>query len=381
MHAQEWTGRAAAELLGLLRGANPDPLGADKELERLVGALRLDAAARAVLTSAGEPGELVAALRSFPGETGALASAYVDRVSYRPVNGEDVGDPSVHELPELIVGAIRAALERDDTPPASDLERRPSEVRDGVPARHHAAFDELLGEARATYRLRDERGTYADLWAIGIMRRAILAAGRRLTAVGRLADASHLVEADYAELRSLVESGDGPSGEELAQRARYRLEARYADAPPFLGGEPGDPLPPEWLPPAAGRLERAIGATVQAIFLAPEPRTEGRRVRGLGVSPGVYEGTARVIRGTEEFGRIEQGDVLVTNSTTTAFNIVLPLLGAIVTDRGGLLSHAAIVAREYGLPAVVGCTDATSVLPDGARVVVDGRAGEAEVVA
>ena len=54
-----------------------------------------------------------------------------------------------------------------------------------------------------------------------------------------------------------------------------------------------------------------------------------------------------MIRGTEEFGRIEQGDVLVTNSTTTAFNIVLPLLGAIVTDRGGLLSHAAIVAREY----------------------------------
>jgi len=60
---------------------------------------------------------------------------------------------------------------------------------------------------------------------------------------------------------------------------------------------------------------------------------------------------------------------------------VLPLLGAIVTDRGGLLSHAAIVAREYGLPAVVGCTDATSVLLDGARVIVDGTAGEAEVVA
>ena len=124
-----------------------------------------------------------------------------------------------------------------------------------------------------------------------------------------------------------------------------------------------------------------MGAVLQAIFTAPQPRTEERKVRGLGVSRGVYEGTARVIRGTEEFGRIEQGDVLVTNSTTTAFNIVLPLLGAIVTDRGGLLSHAAIVAREYGLPAVVGCTDATSVLPDGARVIVDGTAGQAEVVA
>ena len=67
--------------------------------------------------------------------------------------------------------------------------------------------------------------------------------------------------------------------------------------------------------------------------------------------------------------------MLVTNSTTTAFNIVLPLLGAIVTDRGGLLSHAAIVAREYGIPGVVGCTDATPVLPDGALVRVDGAAG------
>jgi rifampicin phosphotransferase len=381
VHAQEWTGRSAAELLHLLQGANPDPLGADEELERLVGALRRDAAGTTVLMSAGEPGEVVAALRSLPGDTGALASAYVDRVAYRPVNGEDVGDPSVYELPELIVGAIRAALERLEADTADDLEWKTADVRDSMPARHRDAFDELLEEARATYRLRDERGTYADLWAIGIMRRAILEAGRRLTATGRLADPAHLVEANYAELRGLVESGDGPSGEELAARARYRLEARYADAPPFLGGEPGVPLPPEWLPPAAARLERAIGAAVHAIFVAPEPRTEERKVRGLGVSPGVYEGTARVIRSTEEFGRIEQGDVLVTNSTTTAFNIVLPLLGAIVTDRGGLLSHAAIVSREYGLPAVVGCTDATSVLPDGARVVVDGTAGEAEVVA
>jgi rifampicin phosphotransferase len=378
--AQEWTGRSPAQLLGLLQGANPDPLGADKELERLVGALQHEVAARKVLTSAREPGEVVAALRSFSGEMGALASAYVDRVAYRPVNGEDVGEPSVQELPELIVGAIRAALERVDTSPSNDLEHRTSEVRDAVPAQHRVAFDELLGETRATYRLRDERGSYADLWAIGIMRRAILSAGRRLVASGRLINPAHLVEASHAELRSLVESRDGPSGEELAGRARYRLEARYAIAPPFLGGEP-DPLPAEWLPPAAARLERAMGAVLQAMFTAPQPRTEERMVRGLGVSRGVYEGTARVIRGTEEFGRIEQGDVLVTNSTTTAFNIVLPLLGAIVTDRGGLLSHAAIVAREYGLPAVVGCTDATSVLPDGARVIVDGTAGEAEVIA
>ena len=382
VHAQEWTGRSAADLLALLQGASPDPLGANEELQRLVVALRRDAAARKLLSTCGDPGKAVAALRSSPGDTGVAAAAYVDRVGYRPVNGEDVGEPSVHEVPELIVGAIRSALEaveaRGD---AEDVLTGTGVVRDGVAADSRATFDDLLAEARAVYRLRDERGTYASLWAIGITRRAILAAGRRLAAAGRIADPTHLVEAEYAEVRRLVASGDGPSADELAARARYRMGARYADAPPFLGGDPGPPLPADWLPPAAARLERAIGAVVQEMFVAPEPQSEERMVRGLGVSHGVYEGTARVIRSTEEFGRIERGDVLVTNSTTAAFNIVLPLLGAIVTDRGGLLSHAAIVAREYGLPAVVGCTDATAVIPDGARVLVSGSAGEVEVLA
>jgi pyruvate,water dikinase len=380
VHAHEWTGRPPAELLRLLQGANPDPLGANEELERLAAALRRDPAAGELLSTAGDPAEVVAALRSSPGETGARAKAYIERVGYRPVNGEDVGEPSVHELPELIVAAIRSALEEAKSRAVEEVASRADEVRADVPADSRVTFDELLAEARTVYRLRDERGTYADLWAIGIMRRAILAAGRRLAETGRISEPSHLVEADYAELRSLVASGEGPSPEHLAARARYRMLARYSDAPAFLGGAPAPPLPAEWLPAAAARLERALSAVVKEIFTAPEPESEERKVRGLGVSPGVYRGTARVIRSTEEFGRIEQGDVLVTNSTTTAFNIVLPLLGAIVTDRGGLLSHAAIVAREYGLPAVVGCTDATSVIPDGVRVSVDGSLGEAEVL-
>jgi pyruvate,water dikinase len=377
---REWTGRSGADLLGLLQGVNPDPLGADEELERLSRAIESDAAAAAVLDAPGDPAEVLAALRSLPGEAGDAAAAYMDRVGHRPVNGEDIGEPSVIELPELIVGAIRSGVQAAEQRAVAEVARRTEEIRDSVPAADRDAFDELLAEAKLTYRLRDERGTYADLWAIGIMRRAVLAAGARLAAKGVIAEPSHLVEADYAEMRELVANGRGVSGDDLAERAHYRLEARYADAPPVLGGEPGEPLPPEWLPAAAARLERALGAAVQEIFVAPPPQGDASSVRGLGVSPGVYEGTARVIRGTSEFGRIQPGDVLVTNSTTTAFNIVLPLLGAIVTDRGGLLSHAAIVSREYGIPGVVGCTDATAVLLDGARVRVDGTAGEATVV-
>ena len=68
--------------------------------------------------------------------------------------------------------------------------------------------------------------------------------------------------------------------------------------------------------------------------------------------------------------------MLVTSTTTESLNIVLPLLGAIVTNSGGLLSHAAIVSREFGIPSVVGCRDATGLIPDGAQVTVDGTFGE-----
>ena len=96
--------------------------------------------------------------------------------------------------------------------------------------------------------------------------------------------------------------------------------------------------------------------------------------------PGVYEGPARIINGPEDFNRLQQGDVLVTRNTGPSFNVVLPLLGAIVTDRGGQLSHAAIVAREYGIPAVVGTREATTMFADGARVRVDGDKGVVELV-
>jgi phosphoenolpyruvate synthase/pyruvate phosphate dikinase len=125
---------------------------------------------------------------------------------------------------------------------------------------------------------------------------------------------------------------------------------------------------------------RATGIAVGEIFRSSEAEHEEQLVRGLAASPGVYEGTARLIAGPTEFDRIVRGDVLVTESTTEAFNILLPLLGAIVTDAGGLLSHAAIVSREYGIPGVVGTREGTGLIPDGARVRVDGNAGEVTVL-
>ena len=132
----------------------------------------------------------------------------------------------------------------------------------------------------------------------------------------------------------------------LAKRAEYRATYTAKDVPPFLG--PPAPPPPDLaaLPPSAGRLMRAIFIALGHLFGSSQAEHEEKVLFGLAASKGVYEGPARRVSGPSEFGRIAKGDVLVTELTTEAFNILLPLLGGIVTDNGGLLSHAAIVSRE-----------------------------------
>ena len=90
----------------------------------------------------------------------------------------------------------------------------------------------------------------------------------------------------------------------------------------------------------------------------------------------MYEGPARVITNVDQLADVQQGEILIAPSTGPTFNVVLPLIGALVTERGGVLSHAAIVSREYGLPGVVGCVGAVKAATTGGRVRVDGGTGE-----
>ena len=130
----------------------------------------------------------------------------------------------------------------------------------------------------------------------------------------------------------------------------------------------------------ACRAARAVDAVLSNLFNDTTRTSTDEVVRGISVNEGVYEGTARLVHDASEFGRLQQGDVLVTRSTAPYFNVVLPMLGALVTDRGGQLCHAAIVAREYGIPGVVGTKEATTRIPDGARVRVDGATGEVTIL-
>ena len=378
-HVGDWTGLPPSDLLELMRGSAEVSSGGSEEMERLKKAFAGDISARNVLESAGDPVQALANLRSLGGETGAAISGYLDLVGHRLVDGFDIAEPTALELPDALLRAIRIAVSGEGQA-ASDLGARVAEVRGQVPVTQQDAFDELLGEARLTYRLRDERGVYSDIWAAGLMRRAALAAGRRIAGRGRLADPHQMLDASLDEMCALVAGTGGPSADELASRAKYRAAYTAKDAPALLG--PPAPPPPDLaaLPPSAARVMRAIFIGLGHIFGSSQAQNEDAVLYGIAASKGVYEGPARRVSGPSEFGQITKGDVLVTESTTEAFNILLPLLGGIVTDNGGLLSHAAIVAREYGIPGVVGTREATARIANGVLVRVDGDAGEVTVL-
>jgi pyruvate,water dikinase len=102
---------------------------------------------------------------------------------------------------------------------------------------------------------------------------------------------------------------------------------------------------------------------------------DGAIVAGTGASAGRYRGPVRVIRGAQDFDRVRSGDVLVCPTTSPSWSPILGQVGAIVADHGGMLAHPAIIAREFGIPAIVGTADGTSKLRDGELVLVDGTAG------
>lgn len=374
--AQEWTGASAGELMEVLRGTSPISSGfAAAERDALGAALRADTSASEILSVA--PAAEALTLLAADSNVGAAARAYLDAVRYRCV-GYDVSDPTAGEMPEMLVETIQAAVAGPAA--ARRADSRLAEIRARVAAEHVAEFEDRLREAQLMNRLRDERGAYSDGWGTGLARRAVLEAGRRLRAAGRLVEPAHAVDADAGELGALLRGGPGPNADEVAERFEWRTSHSTGDAPPILGPVPGPPPPLDMLPPPARRAAMAAGATMVNVFAVPDTPNSDTVLHGLAVNDGTYEGTARLVDDSADFARVRQGDVLVARMTSPYFNVVLPLLGAIVTDRGGQLCHAAIVAREYGIPGIVGTREATRTIPDGARVRVDGRSGEVRLL-
>ena len=165
-------------------------------------------------------------------------------------------------------------------------------------------------------------------------------------------------------LAGLGGSGSQPGeGADVAERRATRLEqARLV--PPLLIGR---------INPVVERLIAAFSTMVGAV------RSEHAIVSGSPASAGRITGTVRVIRGQDGFDALLPGEILVAPLTAPAWTPLFTRAAAVVTDVGSAASHASIIAREYGIPAVVGCGDATARLTTGMRVTVDGTTGNVEL--
>ena len=240
----------------------------------------------------------------------------------------------------------RSARRRDDL--ATQVSARLDPVR-------RAAFTKLLGWAQTTAPVRED--ALADIGlAWPQMRRVLRELGRRLVEAGVIEQVDDVFWLRRAEL------GAGePCSAQVAQRKEIWRGQRRA-------------TPPQTLPKGTW-MDR-----FEAFLPAASTEQTGNVLKGTGASAGHVTAPARVLGGPADFGRMQPGDVLVASITTPAWTSLFAMAAAVVTDIGGPLSHSSIVAREYGIPAVLGTAVATRRIPDGARIRVDGDAGTVTLV-
>ena len=268
-------------------------------------------------------------------------------------------------LPKLGAGSATGAPpdhDRRADGPAASLAAQ-VRARIGADPRRRQQFERLLATARRCAALREEVVAQFTLgWPV--LRRATLRLGDALVQRGALDHRDDLFFLTHDELVAALERDGGTRLTALASQRRQEWERRRALVPPLRLGQ----LPEEF----------RRGVEQLETSMAPGPPAARGVVRGRPVSPGVAAGPARIIRGPDEFHRLQPGDVLVAPATAPAWTPLFARAAAVVTDTGGVLSHTSLVAREYGIPAIVGVGDATARLRDGQVVRVDGATGVVE---
>jgi pyruvate,water dikinase len=319
------------------------------------------------------------AVRAASPRAAALLDEYLTHHGWRLTTGYDLEDSCLVELPDVIVTSIRAAAEAKVVEaPEQRAARALSALRSSIGAEHVAEFDDLVDDARRSYGLRDENGPITYEWPAGLLRRALLEAGRRLLASGALPEARNVFELEVEEITAMLRLGAaaGPGVDEITRRRDERRAWAALTAPERLGPEEGAP-PFHLFPPNLARITDIVLTVVASL----EASLEHAPLTGTGIGTGTYRGTARVVHDVSEaLASLEPGDVLVAAYTAPTFNAVLAIAGALVIEEGGLLCHAAVIARELGIPAVVGAREAMQRIPDGATVEVDPARGTVAVL-
>lgn len=238
-----------------------------------------------------------------------------------------------------------------------------------------------MQRARVAYPVREDSEFFTVSLPLGLARMGVLELGVRLATRGQIADRDDVFFLEYGEVRSLLASGS-KAFDVVRRRKGERAWSLAHPGPGSYGADPGPPPSftgfPREVRFAMRALLWAVDRTFETERSAQHQQGDGRII-GIAASPGSYTGTARRVMDESQFDKIRAGDVLVCPITSPVWSVVFPSLGALVADTGGILSHPAIIAREYRIPAVVATGNATSLISDGQPVTVDGTTGVVEI--
>ncbi|VXC16945.1 PEP/pyruvate-binding domain-containing protein [Arthrobacter sp. 8AJ] len=353
----------------------------DLELWHLAQAIQEDAESRTALM-ARDPAALAAAFQAgeLPARLDAGLARFLDRYGHRAVGEIDVGLPRWSEEPEHILGILANYLRLDDPALAPDAQF--SKAAEDA----EAQVDRLVARAAARSRIRGrlvraalrrarmfaglrELPKYQLVLGLGEVRRQLLLVGTELEQAGTVERRDDVFFLDFAEVRQALTrttAGNPAPAPDLkalvaARRQDYALELRRRHIPRVLLSDGTEP-------------EAARAAGTAANGIGPNGNLANGTLAGSPASAGRVTAAARVI--LDPIGaRLEPGEILVAPSTDPGWTPLFLTAGGLVMEMGGPNSHGAVVAREYGIPAVVGVADATALISTGQKITVDGGAG------
>jgi len=303
----------------------------------------------------------------------ALA-AYLDEYGRRTLYLA-LSAPSLTEDPTPVIAMLQDALRRPDhdararhAEVAAEGERRVAATRErlrGYPAPVRAAFEQRLAAGRSAFLVSEDHNFLLDYGTTAAVRRVALEVGRRLADAAAIVAPEDVVHLTWDELRATW-AASPPSDRRalIAERQRQLREFADVDPPEKLGTPPS-----------------SAATTGDTYAGRPPPETrEPDVVTGTPGARGLARGRARVLRDLRDAGQLNPGEILVATTTSQPWTPLFGIAAGLVTDAGGVLSHTAVIAREYGLPAVVGTRVGTRRIRDGMLLEVDGNRGHVRIV-
>jgi phosphohistidine swiveling domain-containing protein len=292
---------------------------------------------------------------------------------YKAIWSHEFAFKTWREDPAPMIEAVRGYLATDYDYPAAiagvrdDLEAAKREALEGAEG---GELEDALERSLSMNPLTPDHHFYIDQGTNARLRLLLIAIGEKLVEAGAIDDAEDVMFLRYNELRLLMADQEAFDARDLIGDRRDAREDAF------------EKRPPSWVGTAT---QTALDFPYNALwgfpekFHAGEPATTGE-VRGLAASAGVVEGPARYVQSLDEFDQVQDGEILVCRMTNPAWVVLFTKIAGLVTEAGGAVSHPAVVAREFGIPAVVGTTNAGERIATGDRVRVNGTTGVVEIL-